>query len=120
MTIATTCRSCGQEFEPSHEAIVAGAWHMCPACRDAERPPLAACVVSWSSRGGYWAVVVPACPLCGKTHHHGGGVDPRRVDLGYRSAHWWDRTDSYELVETPASSEARARLRAERTRKAVA
>jgi hypothetical protein len=32
--IATTCRRCGQELEPGREAIVAGAWRLCPDCRD--------------------------------------------------------------------------------------
>jgi hypothetical protein len=39
--IATTCRRCGTEFEPSREAIVAGAWRLCPACRDVGPPGLA-------------------------------------------------------------------------------
>ncbi len=110
--IELLCRSCGAPFDVDRSDLLAGPVRLCPTCRDADRPPIAACVVTWSSRVAYWAVTVPACPHCGKTHHHGGGVDPRRVDLGYRSAHCWDRTDSYELVETPASSEARARLRA--------
>ncbi len=35
MTIAneTTCRTCGRPFAPSPEAIRAGTWHTCPACR---------------------------------------------------------------------------------------
>ena len=32
--ILITCRRCGSEFEPSREAIVAGAWRLCPDCRD--------------------------------------------------------------------------------------
>jgi hypothetical protein len=32
-TIAVDCRRCGQEFEPGREAIVAGTWRLCPACR---------------------------------------------------------------------------------------
>jgi len=31
--ITTTCRRCGTEFEPGREAIVAGAWRLCPDCR---------------------------------------------------------------------------------------
>ena len=31
--VVTTCRLCGQEFEPDRDAIVAGVWHTCPACR---------------------------------------------------------------------------------------
>ncbi len=31
--ITTTCRRCGTEFEPGREAIVAGTWRLCPACR---------------------------------------------------------------------------------------
>jgi hypothetical protein len=30
--VVTRCRQCGQEFEPTHNAIVAGSWHTCPAC----------------------------------------------------------------------------------------
>jgi hypothetical protein len=37
--ITTTCRRCGTEFEPDREAIVAGAWRLCPACRDTPRGP---------------------------------------------------------------------------------
>jgi hypothetical protein len=32
--ITTTCRRCGAEFEPGREAIVVGAWRLCPGCRD--------------------------------------------------------------------------------------
>jgi hypothetical protein len=32
-TIVTTCRECGAEFEPTHDAIVAGTWRTCPICR---------------------------------------------------------------------------------------
>ena len=35
--IITRCRICGAAFEPAHDAIVAGSWRTCPACR----PPLA-------------------------------------------------------------------------------
>jgi hypothetical protein len=31
--ILVTCRRCGTEFEPGHEAIVSGAWRLCPECR---------------------------------------------------------------------------------------
>ena len=30
--ITTTCRRCGQEFEPGREAIIADAWRLCPVC----------------------------------------------------------------------------------------
>ncbi len=32
-TIAITCRSCGNEFQPSGDDIRAGHWHTCPRCR---------------------------------------------------------------------------------------
>ena len=39
MTAATTtCRRCGVEFEPDRAAILAGAWRLCPDCRDAPSP----------------------------------------------------------------------------------
>ncbi len=38
MTIVTTCRHCGTEFEADHRAIVAGAWRLCPACRETAPP----------------------------------------------------------------------------------
>jgi hypothetical protein len=31
--ILTTCRRCGVEFAPGRQAIVAGAWRLCPDCR---------------------------------------------------------------------------------------
>jgi hypothetical protein len=31
--ITTTCRRGGAEFAPGREAIVAGTWRLCPACR---------------------------------------------------------------------------------------
>jgi len=34
-TIAVTCRSCGNDFEPRRAAIAAGPWHACPSCRGA-------------------------------------------------------------------------------------
>jgi hypothetical protein len=37
--IATTCRGCDAEFEPGREAIVAGTWQFCPACRGSEDAP---------------------------------------------------------------------------------
>jgi hypothetical protein len=30
-----TCKTCGAEFEPSREAIKAGAWRLCPMCAPA-------------------------------------------------------------------------------------
>ena len=33
MPIIVTCRRCGAEFEPSREAVVGGAWRLCPDCR---------------------------------------------------------------------------------------
>jgi hypothetical protein len=29
----TTCRQCGTEFEPTHDAIIAGVWRVCPGCQ---------------------------------------------------------------------------------------
>lgn len=37
-TIAVTCTRCGDEFEPDRQAIAAGHWHTCPACRESEAP----------------------------------------------------------------------------------
>ncbi len=38
MSIITICRRCGAEFEADHRVIVAGAWRLCPACRDPAPP----------------------------------------------------------------------------------
>jgi hypothetical protein len=66
--ITTTCRRCGTEFEPDHRAIVAGAWRLCPDCRD----------TGTSSHG-------PAvCPLCHrvlKSGKHRGPCPGRRRRL---------------------------------------
>jgi uncharacterized OB-fold protein len=42
-TIITTCRACGREFAPDRRAILAGAWRLCPACRNAGAPPETRC-----------------------------------------------------------------------------
>lgn len=34
--IATVCRQCGAEFEPTRDAIVRGRWRVCPACQPEE------------------------------------------------------------------------------------
>jgi hypothetical protein len=68
--------------------------------------PHALVSVVWSSRGRYWAVTVPRCPLCGKRHHHGGG-DGAEPALGSRVAHCDQHDGSYELIETAASIAAR-------------
>ena len=34
----TRCDQCHVEFEPTHDAIVAGAWHTCPACQTKDPP----------------------------------------------------------------------------------
>jgi hypothetical protein len=31
-SLITTCRTCGNEFEPSHDGIVARGWRTCPGC----------------------------------------------------------------------------------------
>jgi len=44
--ILTTCRRCGAEHEADRRAIVAGAWRLCPRCREADRdgePPPRPC-----------------------------------------------------------------------------
>jgi hypothetical protein len=38
-TILVSCRRCGAEFAPDREAIVAGAWRLCPECRGGEGEP---------------------------------------------------------------------------------
>lgn len=38
MTIVTRCRHCEQVFEADHRAIVAGAWRLCPLCRETAPP----------------------------------------------------------------------------------
>jgi len=32
-TILITCRQCGREFAPDHQAIVAATWRTCTACQ---------------------------------------------------------------------------------------
>jgi hypothetical protein len=44
---------------------------------------------------GSWAITVPECPLCGKTHYHGGG-NAALPSLGHRVAHC--QGDGYVLV----------------------
>jgi hypothetical protein len=75
-------------------------------CDTAHETPLALCAVVWSARGRYWPVTVLQCPLCRRKHFHGAGDGPD-PDLGARVAHCWDRSGSYELLETPASIAAR-------------
>jgi hypothetical protein len=111
MTIELLCRSCSAPFDADHTALLRGE-RQCPTCREADIPPIAPCVVTWSERSAFWSVVVPACPRCQRTHQHGGGSGPK-PDLGHRNAHCVTGSGSYELVETPASVEARARTRAE-------
>jgi hypothetical protein len=57
--ITTTCRRCRAEFEPGREAIVAGTWRLCPACRSGEDAP----------RG---PVVCPQCHRVLKSGQHRG------------------------------------------------
>jgi hypothetical protein len=38
-TIVTMCRTCGSEFTPDRQTILAGSWRTCPACRPAATPP---------------------------------------------------------------------------------
>jgi hypothetical protein len=33
VTVVTTCRACGAEFEPTKHDVVRGVWRTCPACR---------------------------------------------------------------------------------------
>lgn len=40
MTIATRCRECHQAFDGDRAAILAGAWRLCPTCREAAQMPL--------------------------------------------------------------------------------
>jgi hypothetical protein len=51
--ITTTCRRCGTEFEPGREAIVAGAWRVCPDCREGDDtlrgPALPTCAEVWET-----------------------------------------------------------------------
>jgi hypothetical protein len=32
-TFITRCMKCGEEYEPSREAIRVGSWRLCPACQ---------------------------------------------------------------------------------------
>jgi hypothetical protein len=75
------------------------------SCSTVETPHALVSVV-WSSRGRYWAVTIESCPLCGRTHHHGGGDGPEPA-LGHRVAHCVDRAGGYELIETATSIAAR-------------
>jgi hypothetical protein len=111
--IERTCRACGSPYAVDRRDLLAGPVTRCPACRDADASPVAPCVVTWSERSSFWSVVVPACPRCQRTHQHGGGSGPA-PDLGHRNAHCVTGSGSYELVETQASIEARARTRAKR------
>jgi hypothetical protein len=105
-----TCRSCGQSFDADRAALMRGERH-CPTCREGNSSPIARCTVTWSDRSSFWSIVVPACPQCQRTHYHGAGNGPT-PDLGHRNAHCMTGSGSYELVETPASIEERARNRA--------
>ncbi len=55
--IITVCLQCGMEFEPDHDAILAGTWRVCPACRTATAPESRAA----ESR----------CEQCGRVLHAG-------------------------------------------------
>jgi hypothetical protein len=37
-SMLTTCRTCGQEFEPDHRSIVTATWRTCQACLPAAAP----------------------------------------------------------------------------------
>lgn len=50
-----------------------------------ENPPIAPALAR-RCRGGTWALTVPVCPFCGKTHHHGGG-DEDAPSFGVRVTH---------------------------------
>lgn len=105
--IELACHVCGRVFPVSRADMLRlppATYRCCPACR--ETAPVAECTVAWSERSRFWAVTVPACPLCGKRHYHGGGTGPA-PDLGHRAAHCVTGSGSYELVETEASRIAR-------------
>ncbi len=37
--IIAVCRRCGMDFEPDHDAILAGTWRTCLTCRPPTTPP---------------------------------------------------------------------------------
>lgn len=39
MTLSTTCRQCGSEYEPDAASIKAGRWQICPQCRQTQPEP---------------------------------------------------------------------------------
>ena len=57
--IITTCRRGGAEFAPGREAIVAGTWRLCLACRGGEDVP-------------HGSVVCPQCRRVLKSGQHHG------------------------------------------------
>jgi hypothetical protein len=65
MSILITCRRCGTEFEPGRKAIIAGAWRLCPDCRDGTDTP----------RG---PAVCPQCHRVVKSGTHRGRCPGRR------------------------------------------
>jgi hypothetical protein len=104
--IELQCHVCGALHAVSRADMLAmpvATYRTCPSCR--ETAPPAPCVVAWSERSRYWAVVVPRC---GRTHYHGGGTG-EHPDLGHRASHCLDRSGSYELAETDESRRERAR-----------
>ena len=53
---------------------------------DTDNHSILASTVARRCRCGLWALTVPVCPICGKTHQHGGG-DGDAPTLGHRAAH---------------------------------
>jgi len=39
MTVVTSCRVCGAEYEADRERILAGSWRVCSDCQSQRRPP---------------------------------------------------------------------------------
>lgn len=67
--------------------------------RSQTSPPLAFAKLERTRDGVAWKWTVERCPLCGKTHHHGGG-DGDKPSGGHRVGHC--RTGGrtgYDLVE---------------------
>lgn len=37
--LTITCKSCNREFEPDHDDVVRGRWHVCADCRPRPKDP---------------------------------------------------------------------------------
>jgi len=53
---------------------------------------------SQSPRDPIWILTIDECPLCGKSHEHGGGSVDGPPALGFRLSHCLNRSASYELI----------------------